>query len=92
MSTGPPDYNQSEKSHQTTVQKPPAYDVQDTETPAMTPGHYQAQSPGNGTAPSRGETEEEMLDKKKQQLARRKVPQSFGTTILKAQSTGILMM
>ena len=74
MNTGPPDYNQSEQSHQNTVRKPPAYDVQNTEIPAMTLGHHQAQSSGNGSAPSREETEEEILDKKKQQLTRRKVP------------------
>ena len=65
MSTRPPDYVQSEKSHQNTVQGPLAYNLQDTETPAMTPGHYQVQSPGNGAVPSREETEEETLEKKK---------------------------
>ena len=84
MSTSPPDYDQSEKSHQNVVQEPPAYNVQDTETPAMTPGHYQVQSPGNGAVPSREETEEEMLEKKKQQLARRKVPTELWDYYLKS--------
>ena len=38
MSTRPPDYEQSEKSHQNVAQKPPAYNVQDTD-----------RAPSNGT-------------------------------------------
>ena len=84
MRTRPPDHDQSEKSHQNVVQVPPAYNVQDTEPPATTPGHYQVQSPGTGAAPSREEAEEELREKKKQQLARRKVPTELWDYYLKS--------
>ena len=72
MSTKPPDYDQSEKSHQNMVQVPPVYNVQDTGPPAMAPGHYQVQSTGNGGLPSREETEEEKRERKKTAASQKK--------------------
>ena len=62
---------------------PLAVNMQYNGPPAVVPTHHQVQTTDNSGVPSREETVEEKRERKKQQLARRKVPEDLWDYYLK---------